>query len=103
MNDEFSVGLDLESKTSDRDKAMLAFQRAIAETKRKREKRQEQYCEERYLNSLSIWIWLNQMVQDNEPDPDDEWNPAFRGYIQARAAAKEQLIESETRRMMLNG
>lgn len=103
LNDEFSVGLDINSKTSDKDKTLMAIRRAISETKRKQEAHKRKVCEETYLNALSMWMWLCDMVEETEPDPDGEWTPLFRGYIQAKADAREQLIESEVRRMMLNG
>lgn len=103
LNDEFSVGLDIDRKISDKEKTLIAFQKAIRETEKKRSKQREKIHEDSYLNALFMWMWLDRQVRDNEPDPDEEWSPLFRGYIQARAAAKEQLIESETRRMMLNG
>ena len=103
LNDEFSVGLDIDSKTSDRDKTLIAFRKAINESKRKHEAYRKKVHEELYLNSLCMWMWLCQRVEDTEPDRDEEWNPLFRGYIQAKADAREQLIESDVRRMMLNG
>ena len=103
LNDEFSVGLDMERKLSAKELTVIEFRKALQATKRKHEAHRKQVCEDAYLNSLSMWLWLNNKVQDNEPDRDGEWSPLFRGYLQTREDAREQLVESEVRRMMLNG
>ena len=103
LNDEFSVGLDIDGEISAKDKAMWAFRRALLTDRKNRKQIKEKNLEEDYLNSLSMLMWLDDAVQENEPDPDGEWSPVFCGYLQARAAAQEQFIESDVRRMMLNG
>ncbi len=103
LNDEFSVGLSIDSESSDKDKTVFAMRRAVEEAKRKRARLLEKINEDFYLNSLSMFLWLDNMTEETEPDMDGEWSLAFCGYLQAREAAREQLTESDTRRMMSHG
>ena len=102
LNDEFSVGLDIDRKMTTQEKTMWAFRQAIATQERRKAKEKEVLLEKNFLDALSTLLWLDGVVQDNEPDPDGEWSPAFRGYLQARADAQERVTECEVRRMVSN-
>lgn len=101
LNDEFFIGLDLNRQMTDREKNLWALQRASAEQKRRKAKRMKTQLEKNYLDSLSMFLWLDNLVQENEPT-DDEWSPLFCGYLQERSVMQEYVTECDIRRMALN-
>ncbi len=103
LNDDFSLGLELDKSPSVRDRFVFAAQRTVANENRRREDRKEELIEKEYLDWLGWLVWIEDMVSDNEPKRDEEWSPAFCGWIQLRAYVLGRLKEIEERRIKTDG
>ena len=103
LNDDFSLGLKLDKSPSVRDRFVFAAQRTVANENRRREDRKEELIEKEYLDWLGWLVWIEDMVSDNEPKRDEEWSPAFCGWIQLRAYVLGRLKEIEERRIKTDG
>lgn len=103
LNDDFSLGLTLDKAPSVRDRFVFAARRAVEVENRRREERRAELEEKEYLDWLGWLIWLDAMATDNEPKRDEEWSPAFCGWIQLRANVLGRLKEIEERRIKTDG
>lgn len=103
LNDEFSIGLDLERRATNEERTRWAFSKALQATRKREAQKREMLLEKEYLDTLSLWMWLDRRVREFEPDRDEEWSPKFCGYLRLRAEIRERLIDTEVRRMALNG
>lgn len=103
LNDDFSLGLELDKPPSVRDRFVSAAQRTVANENRRREERKEKLIEKEYLDWLGWLVFIEDMVSDNEPKRDEEWSPAFCGWIQLRAYVLGRLKEIEERRIKTDG
>jgi hypothetical protein len=63
----------------------------------------DKLIEKEYLDWLGWLVWIEDMVSDNEPKRDEEWSPAFCGWIQLRAYVLGRLKEIEERRIKTDG
>lgn len=103
LNDDFSLGLTLDKAPSVHDRFVFAAQRVAQAEHRRREERRAELEEKEYLDWLGWLIWLDAMVTDNEPKRDEEWSPAFCGWIQLRANVLIRVKELEERRIKTDG
>ena len=99
LNNDFSLGLTLDREPSVRDRFVFAAQRAAQNEIRRREERRAELEEKEYLDWLGYLLWLDQMVAENEPKRDEDWSPAFCGWIQLRANVLSRVKLLEERRI----
>ena len=103
LNDDFGLGLDIDGKP-DRGK-MLAWKakQAAEKTRRRREEKEARQLESDYWDAFDMWLWLDRQIAEMEPERGGEWPPAFRGYLELRAAMRERIEETEERRRTMSG
>ena len=99
LNDEFSLGFDLEGAASRKEKLEWLARRHRTENARKRAEKRAEDAEAVYWDRYEWWMFLDRMVRETEPARGEAWPPAFRGYLRLRAEALERLKEAEERRI----
>ena len=103
LDSEFSLGLPLDEKPSQKDRFLFRAGRIRQETEQEREEHRKELLEKEYWDYFEMWKWLDDRVAELEPDRDDEPSPAFCGYVKMRAWYRDRLQDLEMRRTEYDG
>lgn len=91
LNADFNLGLDVDGKPSKKDALTWKVNALREKYKRQEAEKAKQKAEKEYLDSVSIYLKLRDIVEELQPDPDAEWPPAFRIYLKLRESAKMRM------------
>lgn len=94
LNDEFSIGLDLGGKVSQKDSLLWKAKLIREKYARMEEEKTRRSMEDAYLNWLDFYRTVDKLVVDAEPTHDDGLTEVFYGLIKLREIA--QLKAEET-------
>lgn len=94
LNDEFSVGLDLDGKVSQKDSFLWKAKQIRDKYARMEEEKAKSRTEDAYLDWLSIYRIADAMVVDAEPTHDEDLTEVFYELIKLRDIAQRRTEET---------
>lgn len=94
LNEEFHVGLDLDSKPSSKDSFMWKAKQIREKYEKLEAEKRRAKTEQTYLDWLSVYRMIEDLLIDNEPDLKGEWSEEFCRLLTMRSIAKARLEET---------
>lgn len=94
INDEFSLGLDLDGKPSQKESIKWKAAKIKEKHKRAAEERKRANAEKAYLDSIDLHRICEDMVAEQEVKRDQEWSAEFCMALRLRESARTQMEES---------
>lgn len=103
LNDEFGLGLRLDDEPDEKDRFLFKADQIKREAEKERAAKQQDQMEKEYIDTFSMWKFLDDCVAELEPRRDDITPAAFAGYVKMRAEYKNMLQDLEMRRIEYGG
>lgn len=103
LNEEFSLGLQLDRKMDPREALQISLNAARAKSKRIHEQESEAALERKYWRAFDRWNLFDALVIMMEDSaPDTPYPPGFSYALEKRQEAYENLMIFEERRIKVN-
>jgi len=94
LNEEFHVGLDLDSKPSPKESFSWKAKQIREKYERLEEEKRRSRTECAYLDWLGIYRTIDRLLVDNEPDLKGEWSEEFCHLLTMRDIARVRTEET---------
>ena len=103
LDREFGLNLPLDVKPNQKDRFLFRAGQIKKETEREREEHRRELLEKEYIDTFSVWQYLDACVAELEPGRDNITPSAFAGYVKLRAEYRNRLQDLEMRRIEYDG
>lgn len=103
LDSEFGLHLPLDDKPNQKDQFLFRAGKIRKESEAERDAHRKELLEREYIDTFSMWQYLDACVAELEPERDGITTDAFAGYVKLRAEYKERLQDLEMRRIEYGG
>lgn len=94
LNDEFNIGLDLNSKPPQKEAFAWKAKQIREKYEQLEAERRKAKAEKAYLDWLYVYRMIEDLLADNEPDLKGEWSEEFCRLLTMRSIAKVRTEET---------